>query len=316
MRHNKKLLILSFLAIILCVLFVVIGLNSNNLSYALSRRIPKVIAIVLTGASIAFSSVIFQTISQNHILTPSVIGLDSLYMLIQTIIVFLFGSSNLFLTDKKLNFFLSLITMLCFTGILYKFLFKKGSKNIFFLLLVGLVFGTLFESLTSFMQVVIDPNEFQTLQNKMFASFNNVNTNVLFISLIIVILVFVYVYEHLDTLDVMLLGRENSINLGVDYDNIVKKMLICVAILVSVATALVGPITFLGLLVVNIARQILTTYKHKYLFNASILISIIALIGGQLIVERYMNFGTTVSVIINFVGGIYFIYLLLKERSL
>ena len=116
-------------------------------------------------------------------------------------------------------------------------------------------------------------------------------------------------------LDVMSLGRDEAINLGVDYDSVVKKMLIVVVLLTSVATALVGPITFLGLLVVNIARQLISTYKHGTLGIATILISIIALVGGQLLVEQLMDFGVAVSVIINFIGGIYFIYLVMKERN-
>ncbi len=190
-----------------------------------------------------------------------------------------------------------------------------SSKNIFTLLLVGVVCGTLFESLTTFMQVLIDPVEFQVVQDKMQASFNNVNTDLLFISSIVIIICMGYVYDYLKILDVMSLGREQAINLGVDYDRVMKKMLVVIVLLTSVATALVGPITFLGLLVVNISRQLISSYKHSMLGISTILISVIALIGGQLLVEQLMDFGVSVSVIINFIGGIYFIYLVMKERN-
>lgn len=165
------------------------------------------------------------------------------------------------------------------------------------------------------MQVLIDPNEFLIIQDKMFASFNNVNTNVLIISIIIVTIVSVYVTRYSKFFDVMSLGRDQAINLGIEYEKVVRSMLIVVSILVSVSTALVGPITFLGLLVVNLAREFLKTYKHRTLITGSILLSIISLVGGLLIVERVFTFSTTISVIINFVGGVYFIYLLLKERK-
>jgi iron complex transport system permease protein len=113
---------------------------------------------------------------------------------------------------------------------------------------------------------------------------------------------------------VLSLGREHAINLGVDYDLVVKKLLIVVAILIAISTALVGPITFLGLLVVNVTHEFYKTYKHKHLIIGSILISILALVGGQFIVEKIFTFSTTVSVIVNFIGGVYFIYLLLKEN--
>lgn len=315
-RDRKKLFILGGVAVAVIVLFLFQGLNSRNFSYNLSRRIPKVIAIMLTGGSIAFSSMIFQTVTNNRILTPSILGLDSLYMFIQTISVFLFGASSIFMVNKNVNFLVSVVIMLVGTLALYQFLFKKsGQNNLFFLLLVGTVLGTLFKSMTSFMQVLIDPNEFEVLQSKMFASFSNVNTDILIIAIIAVLIIVVLVYDQLGKLDVMLLGREQAINLGIDYDKFSKKILLIVAVLVSISTALVGQITFLGLLVVNLSYQFFESYKHKYQIIGAILISIIALVGGQFIVERILNFSSTVSIIINFIGGIYFIYLLLKERN-
>lgn len=311
---KKKLYILGIVALFVIGLFLFEGLNSRNWDYNLSKRIPKVIAIAITGGSIAFSSMIFQTVTNNRILTPSILGLDSLYMFVQTISVFLFGASSIFMINRNVNFMVSVTIMLVGTLVLYKILFKKdGNSNIFFLLLVGTVLGTLFKSMTSFMQVIIDPNEFEALQSKMFASFTNVNTDILLIAVIAILIIFILFYDDVKKLDVMLLGRDQAINLGIDFDRFSKKVLIVVAVLVSISTALVGQITFLGLLVVNLSYQFLNTYKHSYQITGSILISIIALVAGQFIVERILNFGSTVSIIINFVGGIYFIYLLMKE---
>lgn len=185
----------------------------------------------------------------------------------------------------------------------------------FLLLLVGIVFGTLFRSLSSFMQMLIDPNEFQVVQNKMFASFNNVNTDILMLASVVITGVLMYAWRFRRYFDVLSLGRDQAVNLGIDYDRTVKKMLIIVAVLVSVSTALVGPITFLGLLVVNVAREFFKTYKHSILIPGAVLFSIIALVGGQFIVEKLFGLTSTLVVIIDFIGGIYFIYLLLKERK-
>ena len=176
--------------------------------------------------------------------------------------------------------------------------------------------GTLFSSLSSFMQMVIDPNEYLVLQNKLFASFNNVNVDILLISIILIILVIPFVCDDLKYLDVINLGRDQAINLGIDYDKLVRKLFVTVSIFISISTALVGPITFLGLLVVNLSRQMITTYKHKYLISMSVLLSVFILVTGQLLAERIFNFSTPVSVIINLVGGIYFMYLLLKESRI
>lgn len=313
-EDRKKIIVLSCIAIALIGIFLFQGLNERNFSYNLSKRIPRVIAIVLTGGSIAFSSMIFQTVTNNRILTPSILGLDSLYMFIQTLSVFFFGATSIVMVDKKVNFLVSVAVMLLGTLMLYKFLLKKsGKNNLFFLLLVGTVLGTLFKSMSSFMQVLIDPNDFLVLQSKMFASFSNVNTDILILAIIAVVIIVVLIYDQLDKLDVMLLGRETAINLGIDYDKFSRTILLIVAVLVSISTALVGQITFLGLLVVNLSYQFLKSYKHKYQIIGSVLISVIALVGGQFVVERIFNYSSTVSIIINFIGGIYFIYLLMRE---
>lgn len=311
---KTKIYILSVIALVCIMLFAFSGLNARNYAYNLSKRIPKIIAMCITGGSIAFSSLLFQTITNNRILTPSILGLDSIYTFGQTICVYLFGIESIMMTNKNVNFFASVIIMLLGTLLLYKFVFKKGG-NIFVLLLVGTVVGTLFRSMSSFMQVLIDPNDFIALQSKMYASFTNINTDILTIAFVLICAIFIFTYKDIKKLDVMNLGREIAINLGINHDKLSKKLLLVVAILVSISTALVGPITFLGLLVVNLSYQFFKTYKHSYLITGSVLVSIIALVGGQFIVERILNFSTTVSIIINFIGGLYFIYLLLKEAK-
>jgi iron complex transport system permease protein len=311
---KAKIGVLAIVAAALIAVFMLIDAG-GNWDYVLPRRLKKILAIVLTGSVIAFSTLVFQTITNNRILTPSIIGLDSLYMFVQTFVIFVFGSTHMTLMNKNVNFLISVGFMMVFAGLLYKFLFKREGQNIYFLLLIGLIFGTLFSSLSTFLQVMIDPNEFQVVQDRMFASFNNVNTDLLIISFVLVIGVGIYFWKFMKYLDVLSLGRDQAINLGIDYDFVVKRFLIIIAILVSVATALVGPITFLGLLVANVAYQFMKTYQHKFLLVGSVLISIIALVGGLLIVERVFTFSTTLSVIVNFIGGVYFIYLLLKENK-
>lgn len=312
MRNNTKMMILIGIVLISTALYLFHGLNGSY-DYALPRRAIKVLAMALTGVAIAYSTVIFQTITHNKILTPSVMGLDSLYMLIQTIIYYFFGSMSILVINKNYNFAISVIAMIVFALLLYKFLFKAGKRPVYFLLLVGIILGTFMGSITTFLQVLIDPNEFTSLQNKMFASFNNVNGDLVWLALVIIILTVVYGWRNIRELDVLSLGRDNAINLGVDYDKIVKTMLVLSSILIATSTALVGPITFFGLIVANLSYQFFNTYKHTTLIVGASLMSLVALIGGQWVVERIFTFDTTLSVIINFIGGIYFIYLLLKE---
>jgi len=245
-----------------------------------------------------------------------VLGLDALYSLLQTAIVFMLGAYGIVEFGSYANFFLSGILMIFFSILIFKLMFSKEQQNIFFLLMIGMVFGTLFGSLSSFMQRVMDTTTFLVVQNRTMASFNNVQQSLIGISIITLILTLVWVAKDIKYLDVLSLGREHAINLGTNYQRLVQKLLIVVAIMVSVSTALVGPITFLGLLVANLAYQLFNDHRHKVIISGAILISIIALVGGQFLVERVFQFSTTVGVIINFVGGIYFIYILLKEVRL
>ena len=310
---KKKIQILFILAAAFITLFILWGLNANNYQYNLYVRIPKVIAIVISGAAIAVASILFQSVTQNRIVTPSILGLDSLYNLVQTTVVFVFGSASVFMTNKPINFVVSSILMIGLSMILFKVVLKKGKNNIFLLLLVGTVIGTFFRSFASFMQVSIDPNEYDALQNKLYASFNLVNTDILIVVLVVLLLIFIALYDDIKKLDLASLGRDLAINLGLNYDKFTKKILLIVAVLISVSTALVGPITFLGILIVNLTYEMIKSHKHSELLVVGILISIIALVGGQFLVERLFNFNTKISIIINFIGGIYFIGLLLKE---
>jgi len=312
MRNSVKLIILALLAII-CILLYGFYDIKGGFDYAFPRRMIRVGAMVVTGFAIAYSTVVFQTITRNRILTPSVMGLDSMYSVVQTFIFFFAGSMSIWVWNKYLNFGLSIAAMMLFAFLLYRFLFRADKFPIYLLLLIGMILGTLLGSFVTFLQVLIDPVEYLSLQARLFASFSNVNADLLYVAAGILLISFLYGFRIMKQLDVMSLGRENAINLGINYDRLVMNILMLSAVLIATSTALVGPITFFGLIVANLAYQYLVTYKHSILILGAGLISVIALVGGQFLVEHIFELTTTLSVIINFVGGIYFIYLLLKE---
>ncbi|MGL5820458.1 MAG: iron chelate uptake ABC transporter family permease subunit [Sarcina sp.] len=315
MGDKKKLFTLIIFVLGVIILFLFQGITQHNFNYLLYRRIPKIVAMVITAVAIAFSTIIFQTTTNNKILTPSTLGLDSLYNLSQTFIIFLLGSSNIMMTNSILNFAVNVVVMMFNSLLLYKFVLRKNN-DIFILLLVGTILGTLFRSMSTFMQVMIDPNEYDVLQNKLFASFDNINTDILIVVIVICLIIFASIYDDIKKFDVLLLGKDNAKNLGIDYEKMSKKVILIVSILMAISTALVGPITFLGLLVANLSYQFIKSYKHSYVISGAILISILALVGGQFLVERLFNYNSTVSIIINFIGGVYFIYLLLRENKI
>ncbi|EAC1564371.1 iron chelate uptake ABC transporter family permease subunit [Campylobacter coli] len=311
---RKKILILAFLTLIMALVFVFAGLKDFD-EYALKNRFLQIAAIVIVAICIAVSTVIFQTLCNNKILTPAIIGLDSLYMLLQSALVFSLGSANLSVYRNDINFLITLACMVVFSLGLYKILFSSD-KSIYLIMLLGLIFGTLFSTLSSFFEILINPDEFMIIQGRMFASFDNVAFDVLALAYIVTLLSFIWIFRYMKFLDPLSLGKDLSINLGINYQKISKHLMIIIAILTSISTALVGPITFLGLLVVNITYELFKTAKHSILLLACILISILALLGGVFFVSRIFDYNTTISVIINFLGGIYFIYLVLKGNKL
>jgi len=301
--------------LILCAFFLGYDLPTNW-QYAFERRGLKIIAIVLVSCAVAFSSITFQTLTSNRILTPSIMGFEAVYLLFQTLLIFLYGTKSFDHVNSLENFFFSILLMLGFAFALFYFIFKKGKNNIFRLLLIGLVLGTLFHTISSFLQLIIDPNEFLMLQGTMYATFNDINFSLLWYALVVLVVSFVASAPKLKLLNVILLGRENAINLGVDYFKTVRFFLFVIAIMVSVSTALVGPIIFLGLLVSNLTYELLKEYKHQIIIPACSLICIISILVAQFMVENIFNFNASISIIINFIGGIYFMYLLLKTNKL
>ncbi|ECP6072431.1 iron chelate uptake ABC transporter family permease subunit [Campylobacter jejuni] len=311
---RKKMLILSFLTLNMIGIFIFVGLNGFD-EYALKSRFLQIAAIIIVAICIAVSTVIFQTLCNNKILTPAIIGLDSLYMLLQSALIFSFGAANLSVYKNDINFLITLVCMVVFSLGLYKILFSSD-RSIYLIMLLGLVFGTLFSTLSSFFEVLIDPDEFMVIQGRMFASFDNIAFDVLILAYIISFLSFIWIFRYMKFLDPLNLGKDLAINLGINYQKISKQLMIIIAILTSISTALVGPITFLGLLVVNITYELFKTAKHSILLSACILISILALLGGVFFVSRVFDYNATISVVINFLGGIYFIYLVLKSNKL
>ncbi|WP_052878648.1 iron chelate uptake ABC transporter family permease subunit [Vibrio coralliirubri] len=314
MRDSVKIAILTIASLCMAALFIGQGLTWDNYEFFLSLRLPKLLSIVLAAVAISASSLVFQTITNNRILTPSILGFDSLYMLVQTVLLFVFGSASFWVIDSIANFSMSVTVMILFSFALFHFYFKSKRNNVFTLLLIGIVCGSVFSSLANFLAMLIDPNEFAVLQNVMFASFNNVKGELVYLSLIPLGLSLLGLWLLAPKLDVLWLGVDNATSLGVNTKRLTQITLVIVSVMVAVSTALVGPVLFFGLITVSLARQIFRSYQHRVLIIASSLLAIVLLVSGQWFIEKVMAFETTVSVIINLVGGLYFMFLLLRTR--
>ncbi|CAO3409118.1 iron chelate uptake ABC transporter family permease subunit [Azospirillum largimobile] len=296
------------------VLFLTVGAK-GSWSFILTFRGTKVAAMVLVGCAIAMSTVLFQTITNNRILTPSIMGFDALYRLIQTVLVFQLGSAAVAAFDPRLRFGVEVAAMVVFSWLLYRWLFSGSLRGLHLLMLVGIVFGVLFRSLSGFLQRVIDPNEFLVVQDRLFASFNRVDGQLLAVSALVVLAVAVAVWRRAGVLDVLALGRDAAINLGVDHRREVMRVLVMVSILVAVSTALVGPVTFFGLLVANLAYLLVDTHRHRLILPVAALVAVLVLMGGQLVLERLLGYNGALSIVIEFLGGIVFLIILVRRAA-
>lgn len=314
--HRKRIRFTLLVILTLGVIASYLMINTyGNWQFAWALRSKKIFAFLLVSLATSSATISFQTITQNQFLTPSVLGLDSLYVLVQTTLFFFFGGVTMLQQVGTGMFLLNIGLMVGLSQLLFFFLLKKGQTNVFLLLMTGLILGTLFSSISTFLQVVMDPNEYDLLQGKLFAGFGNIPNQYLLPATIIISLSWFFLFYKRHYLDVFHLGKEQAINLGIDIDHFQFLVLCCVSLLTGIATALVGPITFLGFIVANISYRFFATYRHGELFLGSFLISVLFLVGGQLLVEQLFGWNTTVSIVVEFLGGVYFITKLIRERK-
>lgn len=313
-----KLTMLAVMMIVVTLAFLFVGVKFHNeklLRYAMKLRIPKVLAMIITAFAIGGATIVFQSVINNTIVTPCLLGMNSLYTLIHTSVVFVLGSGSVIFTNSNLSFLIDLVLMGVIATLVYSWLFKMTGYNVLYVLLVGTVMTSLFSSIQSTLTRIMDPNEYDTLLTSLVASFTNINSEIIIFSVLVLAFIILIFRKELALLNVITLGKEQAINLGVDYDRCIRKLLLSVTLCIAVATAMVGPISFLGLIIANISRQLLKTYRHSQLILGSAFIGVVALIGGQFVVERVFVYSVPISVFITVVGGIYFLYLIFAGKK-
>lgn len=314
LRYRKTLFLLGIGSILAILAYLCLFMNMNYAAYFLSLRVPKVLVMVIVAFAIGGASIVFQSIIQNTIVTPCLLGMNSLYSLIHTGVVFFLGSGSVLIANANVSFAIDVVLMGIIATVIYSYLFRKTKHNVLYVLLTGTILTTLFTSIQTTLTRIMDPNEYDSLLASLVASFNNINTNIILFSVLLMGAVVFFLRKELGLLDVISLGKTQAINLGVDYDKTIRRLLLGVTLFIATATALVGPISFLGLIIANLSREVFKTYRHSYLILGSCLIGTIILIAGQILVEHVYNFSMPISVFITVGGGIYFLYLLMRQR--
>ena len=314
----RKLVILGALVLLAAAAYLLVEVNFGNaklFQYAMKIRTPKLIVMLIAAFAIGGASIVFQSIINNTIVTPCLLGMNSLYSLIHTAVVFAAGTGSVLARNANVSFAVDLIIMGVVATVIYSYLFRKTKHNVLYVLLIGTVLTSFFSSIQTTLTRIMDPNEYDNLLSTLVASFSNVNSEIILVSLIVLAAIMFVLRKDLALLDVLTLGKEQAINLGVDYDRSIRRLLLGVTLCIAVATAMVGPISFLGLIIANLSRQLLRTYRHSQLILGSVFFGMIVLVAGQLIVEHVYSYAIPISVFITVGGGIYFLYLLLTRRS-
>ena len=318
-RRNAILLIVLLVAVLLaCAAFLLINnpIHKPKLfKMFIGWRLPTLLCMVIASVAIGVATLIFQSIVNNRIVTPALLGMNSIYSFLHTAAVFVFGTGSALYLNANLSFAVDLISMGVVGTLVYWYLFKKTGHNILYIMLIGTVLSSFFGSVQTAMVRVMNPDEYDALLTTLVADFNNVGGEIILFAVIALAAIAIVLRKDLKLLDVITMGRDQAINLGVDYDNTIRRLLFGVVLCMAVATATIGPVSFLGLIVANLARQIFRTYRHSHLIAGASLLGMLALIGGQLVSQHVFHFAVPVSTFVTIAGGVYFLYLLLSKKG-
>nr|WP_276940002.1 iron chelate uptake ABC transporter family permease subunit [Helcococcus sueciensis] len=289
-----------------------VPIDSPSFLPVVSRRQNAIIAMLLAATCQAFATLLFQTVTNNKIITPSLLGFEAIYSTINTATMYFLGI-NSFIALSGMTYYLSQIAIMVIISLLLFSTLLKKHRNIDFLLLIGIIMGQGLRSISAFMRRLLSPSEFDVLQAKLFTSVNNSDPSYFLISAIIIGVVGFIIFTKSNKLNVIGLGEDISNNLGLNYKKSIIYSLIGVSILMSVSTALIGPMNFFGFLTVSICYEISKTYDHKYLFLMAIFLAYFIITLAYFVMNHIFNANGVVSILIELVGGLYFLYIVLRK---
>jgi iron complex transport system permease protein len=288
----------------------------GSFAFAFERRLTVLGTMTVVAFAQAVATVVFQTITHNRILTPSIMGFDAVYILMQTLLVSVFGGSVLAATDGLPKLVTQTLLMCGFTMLLFGWLFSGRRGSIHVLLLVGVVLGLAFRSLSDFLQRLLSPAEYDVLSARLFGRLTSTEAGYLPLAGAVCLLVGAVVWRRRHRLDTLLLGRDAATGLGVDHKRELSVLLLLVSLLIAMSTALAGPMTFFGFVTAMLAYQLSGTHRHAVVLPMAFLIGLITLAGGQFVLEHVFYASGMLTVVIEFAGGAVFLVHLLRKGSL
>ncbi|EAV9712373.1 ABC transporter permease [Campylobacter coli] len=296
-----------FIGVIRINLDDIFSLSATQLEIILLTRIPRLIAILLTGMSLSICGLIMQQLTQNKFVSPTTAGtMDCAKFGILISLIFFTGAS--FFTQALIASIFALLGSFIFIQILRKI----KLKDVIFVPLIGLMFGGIINAITTFFAYAL--NYIQNIQGWLQGSMANVmqgNYELLYISLPLFILA--YFLAHKITIAGM--GEDLALNLGVSYNTILFLGLIIVSIITSVVIVSIGVIPFLGLIIPNLVAIYRGDNLKKNLIYIALCGALFLLICDIISRLVIFPFEMPLSITTGVLGSLIFIFLLLKRKT-
>lgn len=289
--------------------------SDMDFNYIIPHRALRLATIIISSICIASSSIIFQTITNNHLLVPSVMGYEAAYLVWQSLLILFFGTTSISLLGSWGIFISSTIIVLVYALTLHKYIFPLCKGDMYTFLLFGFVVSLVLVTFSQIIQLSINPGEYAVLQGMIQTSFNRVNITTLIITIIITTASIFFIKNSLRILDVMVLGKYHAKSLGVNYSSYLNLWLIIIAILTAVSTSLIGLTAFIGIFISNLTYSLTKSSKHKHILPLASLLTIFIFMITELLVEHFFNYKTTVNILVNLVCGTYFFIILLFKKN-
>ena len=281
--------------------------NSDALHLMAVSRFPRLISILVAGSAMSICGLIMQQISQNKFVSPTTgATIDSAQLGIVIAMVLIPGATVM--QKAIIAFVFSLAGTLMFMI----FLRNLKVKNIVFVPLVGIMFGNIIGSITTYIGY-----EFDIMQNVgswMQGNFSMIlkgNYELLYLAIPLMVLAFVYAHKF----TVAGMGEDFATNLGLDYKKIVNLGLIIVSIVTVCVAITAGQILYIGLIIPNIVSLYKGDNVHENIWDIALFGAIFVLICD--IVARIMIYPYELSVglTVGVIGSAIFLYLILRRKS-
>ena len=300
-----------FLLILLSVISLFLGVSSVTMmglfnfeesqwQIFLDSRVPRLVSILIAGASLSICGVVMQQLSRNRFVSPTTAGtMDSARLGILLAILFFPGASMLLKT--AIAVLVSFIGSLLFMSILSHLKFK----DTIFVPLVGMMFGNVISSITAF--IAYQQDLLQNLSGWLQGDFS------LVMSGRYELLYFIISYLFAQRFSIVGMGKDFATNLGLNYNQVLYIGLLIVSTVSSIIIVSVGVIPFLGLIIPNLVTLYLGDNLKKILSHTALLGAVFVLfcdILGRCLIYPYE---ISINAVVGVMGSGIFLYFLLKR---